>query len=124
MANSVELRLPLVDYRLVETVVGLRKAHRDIDLPPKHWLAQIGKKNLPAWVFENRKRGFEPPVEKWMSLLLQHYGQDLAEGELVKKGILKKSAAAELAKGRKEPQVIFPAFFNGLVLEQWLRSFK
>ena len=29
MASSVEMRLPLVDYRLVEIVLGLRKANSD-----------------------------------------------------------------------------------------------
>jgi len=32
--ETVELRLPLVDYRLVETVIGLRKACPDHALPP------------------------------------------------------------------------------------------
>ncbi len=35
MASSVELRLPLLDRRLVETVVGLCKARSDVRLPPK-----------------------------------------------------------------------------------------
>lgn len=35
MATSVESRLPLVDYKLIETVIGLRKARPDHHLPAK-----------------------------------------------------------------------------------------
>ena len=30
MSNSIELRLPLIDYKFVETVIGLRKNNKDI----------------------------------------------------------------------------------------------
>ena len=40
MAHGVEMRLPFVDHRLVDTIIGLRKAARDDHLPPKQWLKE------------------------------------------------------------------------------------
>jgi asparagine synthase (glutamine-hydrolysing) len=122
MANSVELRLPLVDYRLVETVIGLRKSIKDNNLPSKYWLKEIGKEMLPHWIFEARKRGFEPPVELWLNGILKEYGNKLIDGHLVQKGVLNRKAAFDFSKGKSNPQVIFPGYFNALVLELWLES--
>jgi asparagine synthase (glutamine-hydrolysing) len=47
MASSVEMRLPLVDYKFVETIIGLRKKQTDARLPPKHWLKEAVKDVLP-----------------------------------------------------------------------------
>jgi len=57
MASSVELRLPLVDHRLVETVVGLRKAQPDLHLLPKAWLTEAVKDVVPTWALKGRSGG-------------------------------------------------------------------
>ena len=124
MANSVELRLPFVDYQLVETIIGLRKNISDINLPPKEWLNNSIGNILPSWLFKLRKRGFEPPVQKWVNLLVHKYGSILPEGILVEKGILSKDFAVQLKNGRSDPKVTFPMHFNALVLENWIQSFN
>ena len=88
MASSVELRLPLLDYRFVETVIGLRKAQSDIDEPPKAWLTRAVSDLLPEWVVKRRKRGFTPPVREWEQGLLSAYGGSLGDGYLVGNGLL------------------------------------
>ena len=65
MASSVELRLPLVDHRLVETVIGLRKARSDWNLAPKSWMRAALQGVLPEWVMSRPKKGFSPPVRDW-----------------------------------------------------------
>lgn len=44
------------DYRLAETVIGLRKTQRDDHLPPKHWLRQVNGSLLPPWVLTQPTR--------------------------------------------------------------------
>lgn len=124
MTNSVELRLPLLDYKFVETVIGLRKNNSDIKLEPKYWLKQAGKEMLPAWLFNQRKRGFEPPVQEWLSGILARYGDNLPTGELVSNGILNKSMAVKLSQGQYASSPIFPSYFNALVLELWYQGIK
>jgi len=124
MANSVELRLPLVDYKLVETVIGLRKKNPDVELGQKYWLKEVSKEFLPDWLLKMPKRGFEPPVNRWLDGLLKRYGENLIDGNLQKLGILNSDSIKELVKGKISPGIVFPAYFNALVLEFWIESFK
>jgi len=56
MASSVELRLPLLDYKLVELVMGLRKTYTtDYALGPKGWLREAVRNILPAVDFGGNK---------------------------------------------------------------------
>lgn len=121
MANSVEARLPLSDYRLAETVIGLRKRQRDDHLPPKHWLRQVMEDVLPAWVLTRPKRGFSPPTQTWVQALTEKFGPMLPEGELVRRGILRPDAAARLVREGVRPGEIMPMVFKAVVLEIWLR---
>lgn len=121
MASSVELRLPLLDYRLVETVIGLRKSQPDFQLPPKAWFKAALKDILPEWVINRRKRGFEPPVEEWYRSLFTAYGSSLDGGCLVEMGIIKPESARFLSKGPLPEGIIVPLSFKALVLEMWCR---
>ena len=122
MASSVELRLPLLDYRLAEVVAGLRKNLRDYDLPPKAWLKAALKGVLPDWVLQRPKRGFTPPVREWHRALFAAYGAKLANGYLVRSDVLTSESAWLLAKGDFPLGVTAPPSFKALVLEMWCRS--
>lgn len=122
MASSVELRLPFVDYRLVETVIGLRKASPDHGLPPKRWLRQALKDLVPAWVLNRPKRGFTPPLHEWHEAIFSTHGANLENGFLVGAGVLSPSAGRQLAKGPYPPKAGSPISFKALTLELWCRA--
>lgn len=122
MASSVELRLPLVDHKLVETVIGLRKTQPDHQLEPKSWFKAALKGIVPEWVMNRPKRGFAPPVYEWHEALFAAYGKQLEEGYLVQAGILKPEAARQLAAGPYPAGTVAPLSFKALVLEVWCRS--
>lgn len=124
MASSVELRLPLVDYRLVETVIGLRKTYTDFDLRPKKWLIDALKHIVPSFVITRPKRGFTPPWREWNRALFGRYGKELAEGYLVGQGVLRPDAARRLSRGIMLPSVQIPLAFEALVLETWCRQMQ
>ncbi|MBX3326745.1 MAG: asparagine synthase (glutamine-hydrolyzing) [Nitrospira sp.] len=118
MASSVELRLPLVDFRLVETVIGLRKAYPDHDLPPKAWFKAAVKELVPEWLLHRPKRGFQPPGREWMQSTWARYGHALEDGLLVQHSILKPETAYVMAK--QEPRSSLALLtFTALVLEYW-----
>lgn len=98
MANSVEVRLPFVDHKFVETVIGLRKAQRDDHLPLKHWIKESVRDLLGDEILDRPKRGFAPPAARWQKALREEYGSDLTDGYLVEQGILTSSAAASLSQ--------------------------
>jgi len=124
MASSVEMRLPFLDYRLVETVIGLRKNQRDDMLPPKAWLKAAVQGIVPQWIMSRPKRGFEPPTREWHHALFQTYGSLLKDGFLVDSGILSPQGASELATGPFPGNVVTPISFKALVLELWCRKFS
>src|SRR5215207_11686252 len=121
MASSVEMRLPLLDRRFVETVIGLRKARTDLRLPPKAWLKGAVEGVLPEWVLSRPKRGFAPPVAEWHQALFAAHGESLRGGYLTQSGVLDHDGADLLARGPFPPGLTSPLSFKALVLEQWCR---
>jgi asparagine synthase (glutamine-hydrolysing) len=119
MASSIEMRLPLLDHRLVETVIGLRKVHTDVDQPPKAWFKAALKGILPDDVISRRKRGFSPPVAEWHRALFGAYGDSVANGYLRQNDVLSETSARELAAGPFPHDSTTPLSFKALVLEQW-----
>lgn len=122
MASSVELRLPLLDHKLIETVIGLRKSNPDNELPPKAWLRSAVEKILPEEVINRPKRGFSPPSHEWMKKLFKRYGNHLNGGLLVEKNVLSEKGGRRLAEGNLERGVVHPLSFKALVLEEWTRK--
>jgi len=108
------LRLPLLDYRLVETVIGLRKTRSDLDESPKAWLSSAISDLLPDWVVKRPKKGFNPPVREWQAGLFSAYGNTLTQGYLVQNEVLAKGFAERL----NSDSITFAA----LVLEYWCRQ--
>lgn len=120
MASSVELRLPLLDYRLVETTIGLRKSMADYKLPPKAWLKAAIKDILPEWVINRPKKGFQPPVDEWIRAVFDAHGQRLEDGYLVQAGVLKQECARELSQLSGATAQLS---YDALVLELWCQQF-
>ena len=63
MAHSLELRVPLVDWTLFETLAPLIVAN---DPPRKRSLASVPARRLPAPVLDRPKTGFEVPIRAWL----------------------------------------------------------
>jgi asparagine synthase (glutamine-hydrolysing) len=122
MASSIELRLPLLDHRLVEKVIGLRKTQTDARQPAKTWLKAAIKDLLPDWVVRRPKRGFSPPVTEWHRALFAAHGEKLADGYLRQHEVLNQESAQQLSKGPFPHGAITPTSFKALVLEDWCRQ--
>ena len=127
MANSVELRLPFVDYKLVELVIGLRKMNQhnpDYKRFPKPWLRAAMKGILPDFIMERPKQGFAPPVWEWHTEIFKRYGTYLKDGYLVQSGVLSREAGDLLSTGLFPQGAVVPISFKALVLEIWCRRMK
>jgi asparagine synthase (glutamine-hydrolysing) len=122
MAAKVEGRLPLVDYRLAEIVVGLRRCHSDRHLGHKRWLIDALRHLVPEFVLHRRKRGFTPPWRQWFSAIAQTHGRDLADGELVRQGVLSRRGAQSLSSPMTMLGQPRPFWMSAMVLEQWARG--
>lgn len=124
MVNSVELRLPLCDYRFAEIVVGLRKARPDHDLSPKEWFRKAITPLLPEKVLHRPKRGFTPPSAKWIRLLSETYKLSLRNGYLVDHGVITAEAAETLTEPHSRASMWPESTYKCLVLEFWCRAMQ
>lgn len=124
MARSVEARVPLVDYRLAEAVIGLRKTNPDHRLSEKQWLRAALQGIVPEHVMNRRKRGFTPPWRTWTRSLVDRYGDRVRDGALVSSGILSAHGAHRLSKGLDGLGRPVPMAFSAMVLEIWLSELR
>ncbi len=124
MANSVELRLPLVDYRLVEILVGLQKSAPQYRAQPKSLLIEATRDLVPDYVVNRPKRGFNPPVGQWIAALRARFGPDLESGALVADGVLDEITVRRLVQSTSRFGADYDLFFKYLVLEFWYRGMQ
>ncbi len=77
MANSLEVRPPFLDHRLVEFAASLSPNLRMRGLRTKWLLRRSQRRYLPAAVTKAKKRGFNAPVNQWLRGPLAELGRDL-----------------------------------------------
>lgn len=88
MAASVESRVPLLDYRLVEFANGLPDSHRQGQRQTKLILKRVAERYLPRDVIYRRKSGFGIPLAEWfrkndgLGRLAQHELTEVSVPEL------------------------------------------
>lgn len=66
MANSIEMRLPLVDHVLFENVSGLSERTRYFPVGKKALLRRAGLRGLDPALFDRPKSGFTLPYDRWL----------------------------------------------------------
>lgn len=122
MASSVETRLPFLDYKLIELVIGLRQAQPDHELGHKHWLKQVLKGILPDEVLNRPKQGFQPPTKEWMQSILHRYIKLLLDGYLMELRIINKEYIHKIYKEFIDKQRHTFMLYKLLLLETWYRK--
>lgn len=97
MAHSVELRLPYLDYRLVEHALSLPSHYLFSGWELKKLMKRFLKNRLPDEVLYRRKRGTHLPISRWLSNELadirQHY---LSDEVLNREGLFNMPAIRQL----------------------------
>ena len=65
MAHSLEVRVPLLDHRLVEWMSGLRPEWKLAGGDGKHLFKRALKPYLPDDILYRPKQGFSIPLAEW-----------------------------------------------------------
>lgn len=76
MANSLEARVPYLDYRLVEFIEKLPPNMKLRGFKAKYLHKKALEKWLPQRVIDQKKKGFANPVYKWLRDSMQQYVSD------------------------------------------------
>ena len=66
MFHSLEVRVPLIDYKVVEFALNLDSSLKIKKGVKKHLLKEVLYKYVPKQIFERPKWGFGVPLEKWL----------------------------------------------------------
>ena len=85
MANSLEIRVPLIDHRVVEFTAGLPEHFKYRNGTGKYLLKKLLARYLPASLFERPKMGFGVPIDHWLRVELKDLLLDYLSAERLKK---------------------------------------
>ncbi|MEK7245963.1 MAG: asparagine synthase C-terminal domain-containing protein, partial [Pseudomonadota bacterium] len=122
MAHSLELRLPLLDHRVVEAVGGLAPDTR-VQGGLKAALRAVARRLLPAEIAGAGKRGFNPPMGVWLEGALKDLiAERLTPGSVAAMGLAWEPVAellAQQARGRRDVALKVRAL---LALDGWRRT--
>lgn len=66
MAHSLELRVPLLDHRVVEAGLGLPDRQKVRGVRTKVAIRRLAARRLPAEIARRPKHGFDPPISRWL----------------------------------------------------------
>jgi asparagine synthase (glutamine-hydrolysing) len=76
MANSLESRVPFLDYRLVEFIESLPPELKLNGLTGKYLHKKAVQKWLPRKVVYRKKKGFANPIENWFRVDMKPFVED------------------------------------------------
>mgnify|MGYP001241361250 CR=1 FL=1 len=122
MAASLESRLPLLDYRLVEYALAQPASSRFARGRLKHLLKEAVRGIVPDEIIDRKdKMGFPVPIFEWFGGELKEYVEDILLGERTKgRGFFDMEVVEQSVRGEKP----FGRTVWGLLsLELWFRQF-
>ncbi len=85
MAVGLEVRVPLLDHRVVQLAFALPPRMATRERQSKWILRQILYDFVPRELVERPKRGFRIPIELWLRGALRDWAEDLIEGERIER---------------------------------------
>ncbi len=121
MAHGLEVRLPLLDHRLVECVMGLPDAHKRAAGTPKRLLVQSLAGLLPEEIVRRPKQGFTLPFDIWMRGGLRAFCAERLD-RLAARQILRKAELERVWRGflAREPRWRYAHVWTLIALDEWL----
>jgi asparagine synthase (glutamine-hydrolysing) len=124
MANSVELRVPLLDHKVLEFAATLSPHYKVNGFNTKFLLKNALKGRVPAEVIKRKKTGFPVPYEAWLRNALRDWVQDiLLDRRATNRGYFEKGAVEALLDQNTRSGGYSKEIFSLVVLELWHRVF-
>ena len=125
MMHSLEIRSPLLDYRLYELLAGVEGNRKIRNGELKYYQKILSKKYFPDEHIYRKKQMFTVPVGEWLKNELKRYGEEiLFDGRLEEREIINmislKKIWNEHIKGKVDHTRKIRAIIN---LEIWFRNF-
>jgi asparagine synthase (glutamine-hydrolysing) len=124
MANSLEARAPLLDYRLVEWVARLPVGFKQRGLVKKRLLSDALAGHVPAEMFKRPKMGFTAPIPDWLRGELSELLSDTLLGSASRqRGIVDARSVERLIARHNAGEDHTRGLWTLLMLELWHQQF-
>lgn len=128
MQHGIEIRNPFLDYRIVEYALNLNKELKINSNKQKVILHKEFSHLLPKAIFERSKKGFELPLQKWLSTTLHRKVTDewLNKEKIKDEGLLNFAAVEKLNEElcSDNPGDSAAKLWAIIIFENWLQNFK
>ena len=123
MANSLELRSPMLDVDVVEWGLSLPRSYKIKGFETKHILKDVARSLVPAELIDRPKMGFGIPRAEWLRTGMRELLLDtLTDTTASQRGWFTQSKVKELLKthmdGQDRDNILWPI----LMLELWART--
>ena len=124
MANSLELRVPLLDHVVLEFAASLPPDFKVRGRETKRILKATFAKALPEEILKRKKAGFPVPYESWLRGELKQQVEDVLLSErCLSRGYFQKAEVSRLLETNSRDGKFAKEVFCLLVLELWHRTF-
>jgi asparagine synthase (glutamine-hydrolysing) len=125
MATSLEVRVPLLDHKLIDFVTKVPASLKLAGTETKHLLKLVAKDLIPAEILNRPKQGFGIPLEQWINRQLRDQIRDiLSEPRTRQRGYLNYDYVDlildEHHKGRRDHS---QPLWSLLIFELWHRRY-
>jgi asparagine synthase (glutamine-hydrolysing) len=124
MANSVELRVPLLDHKILEFAASLQGSYKVRGFTTKYIVKKALSKQVPREILDRKKTGFPVPYDAWMRGELKGWMCGiLLDRETLARGYFRKSTIEKLLTDNSLSGRNSKELFSLAVLELWHRRF-
>jgi asparagine synthase (glutamine-hydrolysing) len=124
MANSIELRVPFLDHKILEFAARLPRNQKVRGWKMKYLLKKVLAGRVPTKILDRRKVGFPNPAANWLRHDLKDMvGDTLLASKSLSRGYFRKEELEGLMKRNSRSGSYTAEVFSLLVLELWHHAF-
>ena len=124
MANSIELRVPMLDHKLLEMAAALPENFKVRRFTTKYILKQALRGRVPAEILNRKKVGFPVPFNAWLRTELKDWVRGLLlDREAVSRGYFNSARIEGLIQENERTGTYSKEILSLASLELWHRAF-
>ena len=125
MAASLEARVPLLDHKVAEFAAALPAHLKLRGFERKYLLRRVGRKFLPAEIFNRKKQGFPIPISAWFRKEVREFVRDtLSPTRIRRRGLFNSHYVEQLQDEHEAGKADHGSLLWGLMnVELWHRLF-
>ena len=124
MINGLEVRVPLLDHRIVEKSLGINNKQKVSILNTKIIGRKIAENFLPKDIINKKKRGFSVPLDQIMTSDLKELMNDtFASRSFIEKNLYNKNFISDYLIDTRKKENQNPKFLLSVyILDKWMNN--